>query len=60
MKFETSEKKMDVVMNDLKKKKEKMQEMEELIKALTVKHCKLDEELQDARKVISIVSLFIF
>ncbi|KAK0605876.1 hypothetical protein LWI29_031715 [Acer saccharum] len=56
MKFETSEKKMDVVMNDLKKKKEKMQEMEELIKALTVKHCKLDEELQDARKVISIMS----
>ncbi|KAK0603677.1 hypothetical protein LWI29_007441 [Acer saccharum] len=55
MKFETSEKKMDVVMNDLKKKEEKMQEMEELIKALTVKHCKLDEELQDARKVISIM-----
>ncbi|TXG74084.1 hypothetical protein EZV62_002663 [Acer yangbiense] len=54
MKFETSEKKMDVVMNDLKKKEEKMQEMVELIKTLTVKHCKLDEELQDARKVISI------
>ncbi|KAK3184737.1 hypothetical protein Dsin_032023 [Dipteronia sinensis] len=51
------EKKMDVVVNDLKEE-EKMQEMEELIKALIVKQCKLDhEELQDAYKVIGMKML---
>ncbi|KAK2642937.1 hypothetical protein Ddye_024700 [Dipteronia dyeriana] len=40
-------------MNDLKKKEEKIKAMEDLIKSLTVKQCKHDEELQDAYKVIN-------
>ncbi|TXG74083.1 hypothetical protein EZV62_002662 [Acer yangbiense] len=45
-------KKIESIQNDLKEKEEEYEEMEKLCQALIIKEVKIDDELQDARKVL--------
>lgn len=54
-----TKKKMDAIVDELKEKEEELEDLEALTQTLVVKERKCNDELQDARKELIAVSVFL-